>query len=66
MLYNYLIVPYVVRAAPVKFIISELLKDELLNCLELIITGDFNVSPVICDNHAANVPDIYKINFAIR
>ena len=36
-------VPYVVKAAPVAFINSELLKDELLNCLEYLITGDFNV-----------------------
>ena len=36
-------VPYVVKVAPVTFIDSELLKDELLNCLELLITDGFNV-----------------------
>ena len=40
-------VPYVVKAAPVTFINSELLKDELLNCLQLLITGGFNVRAVI-------------------
>ena len=48
-------VPYVVKAAPVTFIKSEFLKDKLLNCLELLITGGFNVRAVICDDHAANV-----------
>ena len=54
-------VSYVVKAAPVTFIKSELLKDELLNCLELLITGDFNMRPVICDNHAANVSAFTKL-----
>ena len=54
-------VPYVVKAAPVTFINSELLKDELLNCLELLITGGFNVRAVICDNHAANVSAFTKL-----
>ena len=52
---------YVVKAAPVTFINSELLKDELLNCLELLITGGFNVRAVICDNHAANVSAFTKL-----
>ena len=46
-------VPYVVKAAPVIFINSGLSKDELLNCLELLMTCGFNVIAVICDNHAA-------------
>ena len=54
-------VSYVVKAAPVTFIKSELLKDELLNCLELLITGGFNVRAVICDNHAANVSAFTKL-----
>ena len=54
-------VPYVVKAAPVTFINNELLKDELLNCLELLITGGFNVRAVICDNHAANVSAFTKL-----
>ena len=54
-------VPYVVKAAPVTFINSELLKDELLNCLELLITGGFNVRAVISDNHAANVSAFTKL-----
>ena len=46
---------FVVKAAPVKFINSELLKDELLKCFELLVTtGGFNVRAVICGNHAAN------------
>ena len=45
-------VPYAVKAAPVIVINSGLLKDELLNCLELLICG-FNVIAVIRDNHAA-------------
>ena len=45
-------VPYAVKAVPVIFINSGLLKDELLNCLELLICG-FNVIAVIHDNHAA-------------
>ena len=52
---------YVVKAAPVTFINSELLKDELLNCLELLITGGFNVRAVISDNHAANVSAFTKL-----
>ena len=48
-------VPYVVKAAPVTFINSELLKDELLNCFKLLITGGFSVRAVICDNHTPNV-----------
>ena len=48
-------VPYFVKVAPVTFLNSELLKDELLNCLELLITGRFNMRADICDNHAANV-----------
>ena len=36
-------VPYVVKAAPVTFINSELLKDELLNCFKLLKTGGFNI-----------------------
>ena len=52
---------YVVKAAPVTFINSELLKDELLNCLELLITGGFNVRTVICYNHAANVSTFTKL-----
>ena len=43
------------------FINSELLKDELLNCLELLITGGFNVRTVICYNHAANVSTFTKL-----
>ena len=54
-------VPYIVIAAPVTFIDSELLKDELLNCLELLITDSFNVRAVICDNHAANVSAFTKL-----
>ena len=54
-------VPYVVKAAPVTYINSELLKDELLNCLELLITGGFNVRAVIFDNHAANVSAFTKL-----
>ena len=46
-------VPYVVQAAPVTFINSELLKDELLNYLELLVTGGFNVRAVICDKISA-------------
>ena len=53
--------PYVVKAATVTFINSELLKDELLNCLELLITGGFNVRAVICDNHAPNVSTFTKL-----
>ena len=52
---------YVVKAAPVTFINSELLKDELLNCLQLSITGEFNVRTVIWDNHAANVSKFTKL-----
>ena len=52
---------YVVKAAPVTFIKNKLLKDELLNCLELSITGGFNVRAVICDNHAANVSKFTKL-----
>ena len=52
---------YVAKAAHVTFINSELLKDELLNCLELLITGGFNVRAVICDNHAANVSAFTKL-----
>ena len=54
-------VPYVVKVAPVTFIDSELLKDELLNCLELLITDGFNVRAVFCDNHAANVSAFTKL-----
>ena len=54
-------VPYVVKAAPVTFINNELLKDELLNCLELLISGCFNVRAVICDNHVANVSAFTKL-----
>ena len=52
---------YVVKAAPVTFISSKLLKDELLNCLKLLITGGFNMRAVICDNHAANVSTCTKL-----
>ena len=54
-------VSYVVKVAPVTFINSELLKDELLDCLELLITGGFNVREVICDNNAANVSAFTKL-----
>ena len=54
-------VPYVVKAAPVTYINSELLKDGVLNCLELLITGGFNVRAVIFDNHAANVSVFTKV-----
>ena len=54
---------YVAKAAHVTFINSELLKDELLNCLELLITGGFNVRAVIFDNHAANVSAFTKLIF---
>ena len=53
--------PYVFKAAPVTFINSELLKDRILNCLELLITGGFNVRAVTCDNHAANVSAFTKL-----
>ena len=52
---------YVVKAAPMTFINSELLKDELLNCLEILITDGFNMKVVICDNHAANVSTFSKL-----
>ena len=39
-------VPYVAKAVPVTFINTELLKDELLNCLELLMTGGFNMRAV--------------------
>ena len=54
-------VPYVAKAVPVTFINTELLKDELLNCLELLMTGGFHVRTVICDNHAANVSAFAKL-----
>ena len=54
-------VSYVVKAAPVTFIDSELLKDELLNCFELLLRGGFSVRAVICDNHAANVSASTKL-----
>ena len=54
-------VSFVVKAVPVTFISSELLKDELLNCLELLIAGGFNVRAVIYDNHAANVLAFTKL-----
>ena len=54
-------VPYFVKVAPVTFLNSELLKDELLNCLELLITGRFNMRADICDNHAANVSAFTKL-----
>ena len=54
-------VPYNIKAAPVIFINNELLKDELLNCLELLITGGFNVRALICDNHTANVSAFAKL-----
>ena len=54
-------VPYVVKAAPVTFIDNEILRDELLNCLELLITVGFNVRAVICDNHAANFSAFTKL-----
>ena len=56
-------VSYDVKAVPVTFINSELLKYELLNCLELLITGGLNVRTVICDNHAANVLTFTKLIF---
>ena len=60
-------VPYVVKAAPLlTFINSDLLKDELLSCLELLITGSFNVRAVTCDNHAANVSTFTKSIFPFR
>ena len=54
-------VSYVVQAAPVTFINRELWKDELLNCLELLTTGGYNVRAVISDNHAANVSAFTKL-----
>ena len=48
-------VPYVLKAAPVRLINSEFLKNEILNCLESLITDGFNVRAVICDNHTFNV-----------
>ena len=54
-------VPYIVKAAPVTFINNELLKVELLNCLELLITGGFNVRAVIGYNDAANVSAFTKL-----
>ena len=54
-------VPCNIKAAPAIFINSELIKDELLNCLELLITGGFNVRALICDNHVANVSAFTKL-----
>ena len=55
-------VPYVVvKAAPVTFINNELLKVELLNCLELLITGGFNERAVIGYNDTANVSAFTKL-----
>ena len=54
-------VRYIVTAAPVTFINSELLNDELLNCFELLMTGGFSVRAVICDNYAANVSAFTKL-----
>ena len=54
-------VPYVVKATPVTSINSELLKTEILTCLELLITSAFNVRAIICDNHAANVSTFTKL-----
>ena len=56
-------VSYVVKAVLLTFINSELLKDELLNCSELLIIFGFNVRVVICDNHAANVSTLTKLIF---
>ena len=44
-----------------KFVNSELLKDELLSCLEPLVKSHFNVRTVICDNHAANVSAFTKL-----
>ena len=53
-------VPHCVKTAPVTFISSEFLKDEILNCLELFVTGGFNVRAIIRDNHAANISAFTK------
>ena len=54
-------VPDVVKVAPATFIDSELLKDEFFNCLELLVTGGFNVRAAICEYHAANVSAFTKL-----
>ena len=56
-------VSYVVKAVLLTFINSELLKDKLLNCSELLTIFGFNVRVVICDNHAANVSTLTKLIF---
>ena len=54
-------VPYVIKAVPEKKITGEWVKDELLECLNVLQENGFKVRGVVCDDHSTNVSAYKKI-----
>ena len=52
-------VPYIVKALPEKEIDGVWLKDELLDCINILQGSGFNIRGIVCDDHPSNV-NAYK------
>ena len=54
-------IPYVIKSSPEITINATWLKDELLECLDVLFQCDFNVRRIVCDNHQSNVSTFKKL-----
>ena len=54
-------VPYVIKSSPQTGISGDWLKNELLECLDVLIKSGFNTRVTICDNHPSNVSAFKKL-----
>ena len=48
-------ISYVIKSSPETKINADLLKEELIYCLEILCRPGFNVRAIVCDNHPSNV-----------
>ena len=54
-------IPFVIKSAPETEINSDWLKNQIINCIEVLQNEDFNIRGIVCDNHASNVSAYKKL-----
>lgn len=54
-------IPYIIKSSPETKINADWLKDQLLDCLDILSECGFNVRAIICDNHPSNVSSFKKL-----
>ena len=53
--------PYMIKATPVTKLSNDLIKTEILKCLDILFKTEFKVRGIVCDNHNANVSTFNKL-----